>query len=558
MGELLSDRLKSLLAAAAEEARKSGDLSYSAVPSVRIERPSNRSHGDFSTNFAFVIAKEAKLPPARIAEALVRRLAGRGGEVYDRVEVAGPGFVNFFISPSALYRGLSTILEQGEEYARFKVGEGKTVQVEFVSANPTGPLTVGHGRQAAIGDTIANLLERVGYAVTREYYYNDAGNQMKVLAVSVKKRYLQLLGEEIDFGEDLYQGEYIVDIAGALRERCGDSLRAEKDLKRFQEIAEESIFSGIKKTLASMGIRFDVYYNENSLFESGKVARVVDLLRKAGCVYERDGAVWFQATRFGRSKDRVIIKKTGEATYRLPDIAYHRDKLDRGFDIVIDVFGADHHGTFPDVLAGVEALGCDKSKIVVLIHQFVTLVRDGRQVKMSTRKAQFVTLEELLGEVGRDVARYFFLMRKMGSHLDFDLGVARKQSLDNPVYYLQYAHARICSIQKKYGERYGLLDRGRLLEVDLRRLTKEEELEIIKDLMRFEETVKSAAALFEPHRLCVYLEELAAGFHSYYNKHRVMIEDKGLREARLAMARAVQIVLKIGLGLLGVSVPESM
>ena len=307
-----------------------------------------------------------------------------------------------------------------------------------------------------------------------------------------------------------------------------------------------------------MGIHFDVYYNENSLYESGKVAEVVDLLRKAGFVYEKDGALWFQATRFGLSKDRVIIKKTGEATYRLPDIAYHRDKLARGYDLIVDIFGADHHATFPDVMAGVKALGYDTSRIVVLIHQFVTLVKDGRQVKMSTRKAQFVTLEELLQEVGRDVARYFFLMRKMGSHLDFDLGVAKKHSLDNPVYYLQYAHARISSIFRKYGQRYGQLSREELAGVNLEGLTQEEEVDILKCLMRFEETVESTATSFEPHRLCAYLEELASFFHSYYNKHRVMIKDRELREARLAMAMAIQIVLRIGLGLLGVQAPDSM
>ena len=558
MSGSISDRLKSLVSDAAERARSNGSLSFSRLPEIRIETPSNSEHGDFSTNIAFLLAREAKSSPGRIAGTLISTLPEKVEGVYESVGAAGAGFINFSISPAALYEALRTILREGDGYGRPDAGKGRSVQVEFVSANPTGPLTVGHGRQAAIGDTIANLLERAGYAVTREYYYNDAGNQMRVLALSVRKRYLQLLGADVDFGDDLYQGEYIVDIAREALERHGRSLEEEEGLGIFQEIAEESIFADIRETLSSMGVRFDVYYNENSLYESGKVAETIELLKRAGVVYEKDGAVWFRATRFGRPKDRVIVKKTGEPTYRLPDIAYHRDKLERGYDSIIDIFGADHHATFPDVMAGMKALGYDTSRIVVLIHQFVTLVKDGKQVKMSTRKAQFVTLDELIRDVGRDVARYFFIMRKMGSHLDFDLGVARTQSLDNPVYYVQYAHARICSIFRKYSARYGPVSDEKLGGAEMERLATQEELELIKHLMLFGETVESAATAFEPHRLCAYLEDLAARFHSYYNKHRVMIPDKSLGEARLAMARGLQTVLAIGLGLLGVTAPETM
>ncbi|MFQ6618749.1 MAG: arginine--tRNA ligase, partial [Fidelibacterota bacterium] len=427
-------------------------------------------------------------------------------------------------------------------------------QVEFVSANPTGPLSVGHGRQAVLGDTIANILQWNGYDVTREYYFNNAGRQMRLLGLSVKIRYLQLLGEDIPFPEEGYQGEYIIDIAKKIFIKYGDTKIAESEEGFFKEFAEKEVFEDIKSTLSKLGVKFDVFYNEHSLYESGKLQEVVDDLRKKGLIYEKDGAIWFKTSRFGGDKDRVIIKSSGEPTYRLPDIAYHREKFRRGFQYIVDIFGADHHATYPDVLAGLRALGYNSENVKVLIHQFVTLTRNGKQVKMSTRKANFVTLDELLGEVGNDVVRYFFLMRNMNSHLNFDLSVAKKESEENPVYYLQYAHARICNILKYAREKSIKKER----EIDFSLLSSREEVDLMKVLAGFPDTVFLILESLEPQHLTTYLQELATIFHKFYTEHRVVSRDRKLTAARLALVKGTKTVLANGLKLLGISTPEYM
>jgi len=524
-----------------------------------ITESKEKKFGDLATNVAFLLAKLAKRKPDVVAEAIVKNLKV-DTQWIERVEVAGGGFINFTLSREYLLHALSQILEQGPAYGHSDFGKGKKTQVEFVSANPTGPLTIGHGRQAVIGDVIARLLEATGHQVTREYYFNNAGRQMRILAESVRHRYLELLGDTTPFPEDYYQGEYIKEIALQIRKEKGDTLIGEDALPFFQNFAEEVIFQDIRRTLERLGIRFDVYYNERSLYDTGKIDAVLCALREKGVVYDKEGAVWFRASQFGLEQDRVIVKSTGEPTYRLPDIAYHKDKLDRGFDLVVDIFGADHIATYPDVLAGLKALGYDTSKIKVLIHQFVTLTEGKAKVKMSTRKANFITLDELMDEVGVDVTRYFFINRSMSSHLNFDLTLAKTQSEENPVYYVQYAHARISSILRKAEkEHFDLQASG-----DLSLLTADEEMELIRILLSFPRIVREATQWFEPHRIPSYLEEVATAYHRFQHAGK---QDKSLRVlsknvpftlARLALCRATQTVLANGLRLLGISAPERM
>ncbi|MRR09071.1 arginine--tRNA ligase [bacterium] len=518
---------------------------------VGFERPKQAAHGDWATAVALSLARQRKENPRKLAEAIVANLA-LDPDLVEKAEIAGPGFINFRLSQNWLYKELENLLAAGPAYGDSQIGGGKKAQVEFVSSNPTGPLTVGHGRQAAIGDALARLLSSCGYTVTREYYFNDAGLQMKKLAQSVYLRYQESLGRKIDFPEDHYQGEYIRDIAAQCRSQRGDGL-AEADLDFFKQTAIAVIFEEIKKTLARMGIAFDVFYNESSLYADGAIDRTRSALSAKGLTYEQDGALWFRATQFGAEKDRVLVRSTGEPTYRLPDIAYHVTKFDRGFDLVLDVFGSDHQATYPDVLAALGALGYDASKVEVKIHQFVTLLRGGEQVKMSTRKANYVTLDELIDEVGADAARYFFLMRRMESHLDFDLDLATKQSDENPVYYVQYAHARICSILAHAVEKGVARAKG-----DLALLKEPEEVTLIKSLLEFPELVAGAASAREPHRIPTYLQELAGIFHAFYHKHRVVTDDMRLSNARLDLCDATRTVIANGLRLLGVSAPEKM
>ncbi|NOX25241.1 MAG: arginine--tRNA ligase [Deltaproteobacteria bacterium] len=521
-----------------------------------LETPKRQGQGDFSTNLALIAAGIKKKNPREMAAKLTGLLADYC-DITDKIEIAGPGFVNFFIRDAVWQDVLPGICQQGESFGPPKIGAGKRVLVEFVSANPTGPLSVGHGRQAVLGDAIARLLEATGHEVTREYYYNDAGRQMRVLAGSLRARYLELSGIPCELPEDGYQGKYIYDIARELLDEQGDKLQGVDDLTPFQKKAEQAIFKDINGTLQRMGIHFDNYYNEHTLYDDGHIDDVVARLRDKGLVYEQDGAVWFKTSEFGLEKDRVIIKSTGEPTYRLPDIAYHREKFRRGFDWMVDIFGSDHIATVPDVMAGITALGLDASKVTVVLHQFVTLMRDGHQVKMSTRKATFVTLDDLLSEVGPDVVRFFFLMRKADSQLDFDLDLATQQSQENPVYYVQYGHARLTSIIRQAGER-GIDVPGRdNTHVSL--LDQPEEIALLRDMASYPELVKNAALDLAPHRVVFYLQELAAKFHSYYNKHRVISEeDLEMTKARLQLVRGIRIVLRNGLNLIGVDAPNSM
>ncbi|HGY57310.1 MAG TPA: arginine--tRNA ligase [Caldithrix abyssi] len=520
---------------------------------IVLQHPKEEKFGDWASNLAMQLARHLKKAPREIAEDIKAHFKLHPDFV-SKIEIAGPGFINFFSSGVSLYGELQSILEKGQEYGKSDLAAGRTAQVEFVSANPTGPLTIGHGRGAVLGDTICRLLEAVGYQVTREYYFNNAGRQMRVLGESVRLRYLELLGQSIDFPDDYYQGEYIREIARAIFEEKGDALRDESDITYFKDKAEEAIFTDIKNTIRRLGFAFDVFYNEKSLYDEGKIDEVIAALRERGLIAEREGAVWFLTSKLGFEQDRVFIKSTGEPTYRLPDTAYHVEKIKRGYDLIIDIFGADHIATYPDVLAAVKALGYDVSRIKVLINQFVTLTEGGEKVKMSTRKANFVTLDELMDEVGVDVTRYFFLMRNMNSHLNFDLTLAKTQSDENPVYYIQYAHARICSILELARERGIDPD----AEAQLSSLTAGEEINLIKHLTRFPATVEGSAVNYEPHRLVNYLFELATLFHKFYTVCRVISDNKQQSLARLALIRATRTVIANGLNLLGISAPQHM
>ncbi len=538
---------------------------------VEVTEPARPEHGDLATNVALQLARPLKKAPRAIAEEIVARLnLLLEPGVLASIEIAGPGFINFRFAPAFLQQQVAKILMAGDAYGKTRDNEGKRAIVEYVSANPTGPLTVGHGRNAVLGDTMANLLAWTGFEVTREYYYNDAGRQMRILAESVRARYVELLSDEVPkktikvgeeavevpvwFPEDGYLGEYIYDIARKLIEEHGDALKDVEELTPFKEAAEREIFADIERTLQRLGIRMDFYFNEHTLYENGKVWEVLDQLREKGYIYDRDGAVWFRTTEFGKEKDTVLVKSTGEPTYRLPDIAYHITKFERGFDNIVDVFGADHIDTYPDVLNALRVLGYDVSKVEVIIYQFVTLVRGGQPVKMSTRKATYVTLDQLMDEVGEDVTRFFFLMRSPNTHLEFDLDQAREASEKNPVFYLQYAHARICSILRK-AEEVGFVFEE---EADYRLLEHPAEIALIKELLNFPSAIRSAMEGKEPHRLINYLNEVARAFTKFYDACRIIGEDPALATARMHLARATQIVLRNGLTILGISAPERM
>ena len=535
-----------------------GKWSDKAAGKYSVEVPKREGQGDYSTNMAMVMAGMEKKNPRAIAGVLVELLGEQSG-IIDKVEIAGPGFVNIFLKQKVWQDILGPVLAAGDSYGTSTCGAGKNVMVEFVSANPTGPLSIGHGRQAILGDAIARLLEATGHSVYREYYFNDAGRQMRVLGQSTRARYLELQHKEFEFPEDGYQGEYIQDIAQVLIDEKGDTLVADDDVLPFTVKARELIFADISSTLKRMGIVFDNYYNEHSLYDDGHIDSVVQELRDKGLVYEKDDAVWFKTTEFGHEQDRVIIKNTGEPTYRLPDIAYHREKFKRNFDWMIDVFGSDHIATVPDVMAGLEALGYDSKKVTVVLHQFVTLTRNGKQVKMSTRKATFVTVDELLDLVGTDVARFYFMMRKADSQLEFDLDLATSEEKDNPVYYVQYGHARLCSILRRAKES-GMQDVS-VTGADLSLLKEPEELQLLKRIASFPVAIESAALDLAPHRAIFFLMELAGEWHSYYNKHKVIDPenvDQSVTDARLCLISALQQVFKNGLEMLGLTAPEKM
>jgi arginyl-tRNA synthetase len=535
-------------------------LHYGELVKLTFEKPKVEAHGDLTTNVALLLAKPARMNPRAVAQEIVDALDVEPNYV-SNVEIAGPGFINVRFTDAFFTSRLRDIVEMGEAFGRTDIGNGKKTQVEYVSANPTGPLSVGHGRQAAIGDTIANLLVWTGHDVTREYYYNNAGRQMRLLAESTYARYRQSFDPSFPFPEDGYQGDYIAEIAGDLKQLRGDSLLAlgtEEALAACKEFSEQALFTSIKKVLARMGVVHDVFFNEDSLYTSGKIREVIDEFRSKGLAYDQDGAVWLKTSALGLDQDRVIVKSTGEPTYRLPDIAYHLEKFRRGFDLIVDIFGADHLATIPDVLAGVKALGYDVEKVKVVIHQFVTLMRDGEQVKMSKRLANFVTLDELIDEVGSDAVRFFFLMRSASSHLEFDLNLAKEQSEKNPVYYLQYAHARIASILRFAESQAAIKKSDSSADVDFALLKEGAEISLVKLLLDLPEIIESCAQALEPHRMTTYLHEVAASFHRFYHEHRVVIPDAGLARARLALCLATKIVLANGFKILGIAAPEKM
>ncbi|MFH5830964.1 arginine--tRNA ligase [Halalkalibaculum sp. DA3122] len=545
--------MKEYLRSVISESLKQFDLSDEDLPDeIEIEKPNQPEHGDAATNIAMMLARPLRNNPRKIAEQIVANLDYDSRRIKE-VEIAGPGFINFRYADAYLYDELDDILSTTTDFGKTDVGKGQKILVEFVSANPTGPLTVGHGRNAVLGDTIARLLEWTGAEVDREYYFNDAGRQMRVLGESVRARYLQELGRDVEFPEDGYQGEYIKKIAQALIDEHGEALVDAEDVTPFKEKAEELIFEDIQQTLDRMNIHMDSFFNEHTLYEDGSIDQTVEAFRKKELAYDKDGATWFRTTKFGKDKDTVLVKSTGEPTYRLPDIAYHANKLERGYDQCIDIFGADHIATYPDVMSGIEALGYDSSKVDVVVYQFVTLVKEGKPFKMSTRKANFVTLDELMDEVGSDVTRFFFLMRDPNTHLEFDIAEAKEAGEKNPVFYLQYAHARIKSILRKVDEEYDFE-----MDSNLEVLTHDSEIQLIKTMIRFPQVIRSAAEAREPHRLINYLNDLASDFTRFYHDCRILGEAEELVLARSELARATAQVLANGLGILGISAPDQM
>lgn len=530
-------------------------LDISELPEIQLESPKVAEHGDVSTNIAMLLAKPLRQNPRAIAQQLLDAMP-LDPQVLEAIEIAGPGFINFRFAKEYVYQQLRAIIEEGSDFGKTASRKGQRIQIEFVSANPTGPLTVGHGRNAVLGDTIARLLEWTGASVDREYYFNDAGRQMRVLGQSVQARYQQLLGQSIELPEGGYEGAYIIDIAQGIVDQYGKEWEG-KDWEAFKKVAQEAIFTDISQTLERMNIHMDSFFNEFDLYENGDIEKVLAALKEKGLVYEADGATWFKTTEFGKEKDTVLVKSTGEPTYRLPDIAYHANKLDRGYDECVDVFGADHIATYPDVLSALQALGYDEQRIRVIVYQFVTLVKDGQPFKMSTRKANFVTLDELMDEVGSDVTRFFFLMRSPNTHLEFDIGQAKEAGEKNPVFYLQYAHARIHSILRKAEEEYGAPPESPTLE-QLKPLVHPSELTLMKTLFKLPKAIAGAADANEPHRLINYLNDVATDFTSFYHDCRIMGVEQECAQARVLLARQTARVLSNGLGILGVHAPEQM
>jgi arginyl-tRNA synthetase len=586
----MKHQIEQLVRQALAALHSEGALGTEPPEPIRIERARDKSHGDFACNVAMVLAKAERRKPRELAEQIAAALPL--SDDVARLEVAGPGFINFHLAPSAYHHVIGAILDSTDQYGRSDVGNNLPVQVEFVSANPTGPLHVGHGRGAAYGATVADLLQAIGFRVHREYYVNDAGRQMDILAASVWLRYLDLCGEEFPFPANGYKGDYVWDVAATLHRNRADAYRVpaaqvfsglpadapaggDKEqhidavisrarellgAERYREVFDlglNTILADIRQDLHEFGVDYDEWYSERRLVESGAVDRAVERLKQAGHLYQQDGAWWFRTSEFGDEKDRVVVRDNGQKTYFASDIAYHADKLERGFRRVIDVWGADHHGYVPRVRAALQALGDDERKLDVLLVQFAILYRGGEKVQMSTRSGDFVTLRELRHEVGNDAARFFYVMRKCEQHLDFDLDLAKSQSSDNPVYYIQYAHARVCSVMKQLADK-GMERDAERGAANLHLLHEPHELGLMVNLSRFPEVVEAAALNHEPHQLAHYLRELANDFHTYYNAHQFLVGDSNLRDARLNLILAARQVLHNGLTLLGVSAPESM
>jgi len=588
----MKHHLQQLVHAALQALVADGSLACELPESITIERTRDKSHGDFACNIAMVLAKSARSKPRDLAEKVVAQLPA--SDHVAQVAIAGPGFINFTMAEAAFHTVVGEVLEAGEAYGRSTVGNGKRVQVEFVSANPTGPLHVGHGRGAAYGATVADLLAAAGFEVHREYYVNDAGRQMDILGTSVWLRYLELAGETITFPANGYKGDYVWDIAASLHRESGDTYRrtaaevfdnipadepvggdkeayidalidrakqllGAADYRKVFDLGLGTILDDIRQDLEEFGVAYEEWYSERELVDSGRVDEAIEQLKKSGHIYEEKGALWFRSTDFGDEKDRVVVRDNGVKTYFASDIAYHWHKLDRGFDRVIDIWGADHHGYVPRVKAALTAMGdaADADKLDVLLVQFAILYRGGERVQMSTRSGSFVTLRELRDEVGNDAARFFYVMRKCEQHMDFDLDLAKSQSNDNPLYYIQYAHARVCSVLRQMAEKGFSHDIPAGLK-NLARLSEQHEQDLMRTLSRYPEVVEGAALTHEPHQLAHYLRELANDFHTYYNAHQFLVDEAGLRDARLSLIVAARQVIANGLALLGVSAPESM
>ncbi len=576
-----------LIAQALLELEQSARIPEGLEHRVQVSPSKEASQGDFASNVALVMAKPAGMAPRALAELIVDALGG--AEAIERIEIAGPGFINFFVTRGSSQSVVFDVLDQGENFGRGDLGQGSRIQVEFVSANPTGPLHVGHGRGAAHGATLANLLAFVGYDVQREYYVNDAGRQMDILGTSTWLRYLELCGEEITFPSNAYQGDYVWDIAATLHRENGErfqrpaaqvfadvpadaptgdkekhidalidnahALLGRDEYRVVFDLALDTLVDVIRNDLHAFGVDFDNWFSERSLNDEGLIEKAVTRLEASGRVYEKDGALWFRSTDYGDEKDRVVRRDNGQTTYFASDIAYHANKFDRGFDKVINVWGADHHGYIARVKASLSALGYASDDLEVQLVQFANLYENGEKMSMSTRSGEFVTLKELREDVGQDAARFFYVTRKAEQHMDFDLDLAREESSENPVYYLQYAHARICSVHRKCAEQ-GIEPQPR--QANLERLEQDHEAVLVKQLGLFGERVEAAARRREPHLVANYLRELAHQFHAWYNAHKFLVDDAELRDARLALATAVGQVLRNGLGLLGVSAPERM
>ncbi|GAB4508059.1 MAG: arginine--tRNA ligase [Sulfuricaulis sp.] len=586
----MKHHIENLIASALAGLEATGALPLNHGATITIDHTKSREHGDFACNIALVLAKQARVKPRELAEKIARALPA--SEKIVKVEIAGPGFINFFLSADAYHVVVREILEKRETFGRGQMGAGRKVQVEFVSANPTGPLHVGHGRGAAYGATLANLLDAVGFKVHREYYINDAGRQMDILATSVWLRYLELCGEKFDFPVNGYKGDYVYDIGATLHRENSDKYR-HASVKVFENVPADEpkggdkethidalieraksllgadayrkvfdlglnvILDDIRQDLEEFGVTYDQWFSERALVEAGAADRAIERLKKSGHVYEKEGALWFRSTDYGDEKDRVVVRENGQKTYFAHDIAYHMDKLERGYDQVIDIWGADHHGYVPRVKAALAAIGDDPERLHVLLVQFAILYKGGERMQMSTRSGEFVTLRELRHEAGNDAARFFYVLRKCEQHMDFDLDLAKSQSNDNPVFYVQYAHARIYSVfrqMKEKGFRHDPANGDR----NLARLTEPHELALIQRLARYPEVLEAAAQVHEPHQLAYYLRELAYDFHTYYGVHTFLVEDAALRDARLNLIVATRQVIANGLTLLGVSAPETM
>ncbi|KTD21339.1 arginine--tRNA ligase [Legionella londiniensis] len=582
--------VEAILTQALNALKKSGNIPYDVEAEIKIDRSKDAKHGDYASNLALTLARPSGLPPRQVAELLVENMPQH--PLLDRIEIAGPGFINFFMRTNTLSQVITKVLKEGHEFGRSQVGHGQKVILEYVSANPTGPLHVGHGRGAAFGATLANILSAAGFSVSREYYVNDAGRQMDILAVSVWLRYLSLAGESIAFPANAYRGEYVFAIAEEMVSQYGrdyvhswyavseglpadeaqggdketyidamikkaKKLLGDSGFALFHQHALNSVLSDIKEDLAEFGVEFDRWFSEHSLFTEGAISKGIEALQKRGHTYEQGGALWFRATDFGDEKDRVLIRANGQTTYFASDVAYHWNKYARGFTRVIDIFGADHHGYVTRVKAAVKALGHDEKALDVLLVQFAILYRGGERVQMSTRSGSFVTLRELREEVGNDAARFFYVMRKPEQHMDFDLDLAKSKSNENPVYYIQYAHARISSVLRQLKERGMSFDEDLgLANLDL--LNEPHETALISLIGRYPEVLEAAAQSCEPHQLAYYLRELATGLHSYYNAVPLLCDPETLRSARLCLIQAVRQVLRNGMDLIGVSAPESM